>query len=68
MFEKVLQQSLEDQQRSDKIVAYAQYYNRPIWASVQTLYDLATKNDSEEFLADLGNAIIITDRIYWSLP
>lgn len=68
MFEKVLKQSIEDQQRSDKIIAYAQYYNRPIWGAMETLYGIATKDDSEEFLADLGNAIIITDRIYWSLP
>lgn len=68
MFELVVKQSLEDQQRSDKIVAYAQDNHKTIWGAMQTLYGLAIKNDDEDFLSDLSNAIIITDRIYNSLP
>lgn len=68
MFERVVKLSLEDQGRSDKIVAFAQTNTLPIWAAMNQLYDLDTKNRTPEFLEDLTNDIIIADAIYNSLP
>lgn len=67
MFNIVLQQSLEDIQRSNRVVAYALCKNLPIWAAMQQLFNLFTKN-WEGDLNDTTLAIDITDGIYNMIP
>lgn len=68
MFNLVAQLLLEDQQRSDKVVTYAQTNTMPIWGALTQLYSIATKDYTPEQLEDLSNGIIIADEIYNSLP
>lgn len=67
MFNIVLQHSLEDSQRSNRVVAYALCHNLPIWGAVSQLYDLFTK-DWEGDLNDTTLALEITDGIYEMIP
>lgn len=68
MFEAVLKLSIEDYNRSNKIIAYAQLNSLPIYGSVDHLYQNITRQYTVEYLEDLTNATSIADAIYNSLP
>lgn len=67
MFQIVVQQTLEDKQRSDRMVAYAVFYNMAIWAATQQVYDLFLKDWTGD-INDLSLAIQITDGMYNLIP
>jgi hypothetical protein len=64
MFDIVFKQLLEDQQRSDRSILYAQHLGNPMYGAISQAYDVFTKNLDPEYLADTTNAISITDGIY----
>lgn len=67
MFQIVLQQLLEDQQRSNRVVSYALCHNLPVYGAVLELYNLFTKS-WEGDLNDTTLALQITDGIYLLIP
>ena len=67
MFNIVLQQTFEDQQRSDRFLLYRASTGAPIMGAMQQLYDLFTK-DWEGDINDTTLAIQITDGIYEMIP
>jgi len=67
MFDAVLKLTLQDQQRSDMMISYAQFIVQPIWGAFQTVYDLFLKDYTGD-IDDLSNAVTIADGIYNLIP
>ena len=67
MFQIVLQQLLEDQQRSNRVVAYSIFTNQAIYGAVTKAYDVFMKDWTGD-PNDTSLAIEVTDGIYNMLP